>query len=446
MRRRIGRHACFVVALSLVASVQTLLAAPPDPEFMAAKQVFVKEMRKKQASARADAVTALAAVVLPDTADLLLKKGLTDDDATVQQAARDGLRQLADDSKVRQYLTDELKKSFKKQVPNDNTIELFRALIVTGDEGRQAEVMKNLDDYLSTAKGNLLVPISVIDDVAQQGDAEAFRLVKMLSKSKAFDSYFGYRRCVIQAMSQIREPDAIEFLIDLMPKTQGLLQHDIIQYLSRVTKQKFQDNDRNWNKWWKENQAAFEFPSREAMGRAEVTIDPQTPTYYGIPICAKRIVFVLDTSGSMRGAPIDAAKTALLKAVESLPEAVSFDIVMFDNQSTVWQPRLVPANREAKQMAYQVIIERGLKFGTASNDALNTAFALEPEAIYFLSDGEPTDAQPAQIVSSISRLNKTRRVSIHTIGVVTDRNGGGGLRLFMSPLALQNYGTFQLVE
>ena len=87
-----------------------------------------------------------------------------------------------------------------------------------------------------------------------------------------------------------------------------------------------------------------------------------------------------------------------------------------------------------------------MSLGTASNAALNAAFNLDPEVIYFLSDGEPTDGRPAQIVSSITTLNRTRRVSIHTIGVVTDRNGSFGLTQFMRPLAEQNYGTFQLVQ
>jgi hypothetical protein len=97
-------------------------------------------------------------------------------------------------------------------------------------------------------------------------------------------------------------------------------------------------------------------------------------------------------------------------------------------------------------MASQVVIERGLRGGTASHDALTTAFGLEPEAIYFLSDGEPTDGPPPQIVAEITRLNKTRRVSVHAIGVVTDRNGGIGLTMFMQPLANQNFGKFRLVE
>ena len=92
------------------------------------------------------------------------------------------------------------------------------------------------------------------------------------------------------------------------------------------------------------------------------------------------------------------------------------------------------------------MIERGLKLGTASSAALNAAFGMEPEAIYFVSDGEPTDGTPAQIVSAASQFNRTRRVSIHTVGVVTQRNGGIGLTMFMQPLSDQNYGKFQLIE
>ena len=149
---------------------------------------------------------------------------------------------------------------------------------------------------------------------------------------------------------------------------------------------------------------------------------------------------------SMRGQPIVLAKQALLKTIESLPESVKFDIVFFDGATATWQPRLVPASAEAKMEASQIIADRALKLGTVSNAALNVAFELDPEAIYFVSDGEPTDGQPAQIVNYVTQFNRTRRVSIHTVGVVTIRNGGAGLTSFMEPLADRNYGKFRLVE
>ena len=435
-----------VTGVMIFVAVSSAASAPPDAELLAAKQTFAKEMKKKSAGARVTAIEKLAELVRPETADLLIKRGISDDDRNVRVAAQKGLRQFVEDPTVGEYLFNELKKSFRKPPANDTVaIELLRALITVEDKSRQEDIVTMLDDFLGSPKAHPLIPMTVIDECAAEGDGPAFQSVSRLAKVKVFESHFGYRRCVVQAMSQIRDPEAIGFLIDLLPKTQGLIQHDVIQYLTRITSQKFGDNDRNWSNWWRESQKDFKFPPA-GTALTESSLDDQQPNYYGIPICAKRIVFVLDTSMSMRGQPIVVAKQALLKTIESLPEAVKFDIIFFDGATATWQPRLVPANTEAKMEASRIIADRGLKIGTVSSAALNAAFELEPEAIYFVSDGEPTDGQPAQIVNFVSQFNRTRRVSIHTIGVVTICNGGAGLTSFMQPLADQNYGKFRLVE
>jgi len=444
MRDRTWRCGIIVLISSVWCAMISVWAAPPDAEFLAARQSFLRDMKKKSPEVRAAAVKTFAEFIEPNTAELLLKHAFNDDDPSVKHAGQIALRQLAEATPVRQFLSDELKKGYRKPVITPGTIELFRALALTADEQTRADFLKNLDDFLSSPKGNALVPITVIDEMAKQGDTEAFRVVNLLSGSKAFE-IFGYRRAVVQAMTAIREPAAVQFLIDQLPQSKGLIQHDVVDYLTRLTKQKFKDNDRNWANWWKDNQATFQFPPAGAELPPAPPDDKQL-TYYGIPIGAKRVVFVLDTSGSMRGLPIDQAKQALLKAIEGLPEAVAFNIVTFDAQAVTWHPRLVPATVEAKQDAAQTIMQRSLRIGTASHAALEAAFRLEPEAIYFLSDGEPTDGPPQQIVSSVTQQNRTRRISIHTIGVVTDRNGGAGLTLFMRPLATQNFGTFQLVQ
>ena len=197
---------------------------------------------------------------------------------------------------------------------------------------------------------------------------------------------------------------------------------------------------------WKNNRESFKFPDPKEPLPPAGPLDNQQLLYYGIPICAKRVVFVLDTSLSMRGEPMETAKKALIETINKLPEVVQFDVLMFDRTVTTWQPQLVPAAATAKSDATRTVNARGMKVGTSSNAALNAAFGLEPEVIYFLSDGEPSDGAPSQIVAAITTLNHTRRISIHTIGVLTDRNGGAGLTLFMQPLAEQNYGSYQLVK
>ncbi|WP_010586838.1 VWA domain-containing protein [Schlesneria paludicola] len=442
---------CVVVA-SLLVNVSYVSAAPVDVEFTSAKQTFVKEMKKPAANTRAAAVATFAKIPRPGTAELLLKRGLFDSELKVRLATRAGLRQLADDATVSGYLINELKKSIKKSIANEMTLEMLRALVASDIPERQVELIKFIDEFLATPKGNLLVPITLIDEFADQSEddyteqreQDPARAVAILSRAKVFESHFGYRRTIVQAMSKIRKLEAVDFLIELLPKTEGLIQADIVSYLTAVTKQRLRADAAGWAEWWEKNRDTFEFPDGEIEPDDDDIASDQL-TYYRIPICAKRIVFVLDSSGSMHGTPILAAKQALINAIDALPEVVHFGVVMFDRQADAWQPRLVSATADAKKNAARAIVARPLAPLTASGAALSVAFKLEPEAIYFLSDGEPTDDQPGSIVNACSELNRVRRISIHTIGVTT-AGGHGGLSMFMKPLSSRNYGKFVLID
>jgi hypothetical protein len=79
---------------------------------------------------------------------------------------------------------------------------------------------------------------------------------------------------------------------------------------------------------------------------------------------------------------------------------------------------------------------------------LDAAMRLDPEAIYFLSDGKPNAgriAVPGEIVATISKTNRTRRISIYTIGIAPGQSEGP-LETFMKGLAEQNFGQYQRVE
>ena len=436
---RIHSILCISCALAMFASA----SAAEDPALVEARQKFLREMKSKFPEARVQAVASFGKVTSVEAIEVLLKRGLQETEPSVRKAVRQVLREKGSDPAIHKFLTAEFARNTKKPDREELLSGLLGGMFATEVPAEIDEAVKVLDEYLASPKGHLIVPMSLIDDLGMEGGKEAVRIIANLTKIKPFQNQFGYRRCVVQAMTRIQDPAAVGFLVEMLPGAYGLVQAEIIEHLTRVTKQKHKDNDREWTKWWTENKATFTFPERVA---AEEPVDPKQSTYYGIPICAKRIVFVLDTSGSMRGYPMEAAKMALLKTVESLPESVSFDMVLFDKTAAVWQPRLLPATLQAKQMAAQTVIARGMSMGTASHAALNAAFSLDPEVIYFLSDGEPTDGNPSQIIESMSERNRTRRISIHTIGVVTQKGGGAGLTFFMKPLAEHNYGSFRLVE
>jgi hypothetical protein len=85
---------------------------------------------------------------------------------------------------------------------------------------------------------------------------------------------------------------------------------------------------------------------------------------------------------------------------------------------------------------------------TAAYDALQAALCFDVEAIYFLTDGQPTVGRlvtPPAIVAAIGQQNRSRRVSMYAIGIAP---GGPGspLDAFLRTIAEQNFGSYRRVE
>jgi hypothetical protein len=102
-----------------------------------------------------------------------------------------------------------------------------------------------------------------------------------------------------------------------------------------------------------------------------------------------------------------------------------------------------------KRLAVNVVIEQPLNSRTASFDALEGAFALNPEVIFFLSDGAPIGGKidaPAEILSTIDGWNKVRRISIHSIGVGVRDPSAKVYADFLKGLAEQNWGVYKPVN
>lgn len=413
--------------------------------FASAKKAFQSGMRNKDPADRVAALRKLGEFSTTEAAGLVLKLGLTDPALEVRKAARDVLAGFHENADVGKLLLDQLNLATRKDGMSEMTYSVLWALGNYEFPDLNPKVAKYLDEYLGTPKGNLLILTTLIDDLGNQGDETSMRMVAMLSKARFFETNFGYRRCIVQAVTHIFRPEAVAFLINLLPRTKGLVQHDIVQHLTNLTKQKFRDDNQRWQTWWAANKTTFKFPAQGTL-LANEPIDDKQPTYYGIPICAKRVVFALDTSASMRGAPIEAAKRELINVVGQLPPEVYFSIVMFDGKVRVWQPTMVAATPDMKQQAISTVQSQEVRLGTASHAALQASFLLDPEVIYFLSDGAPTDGDPVDIVTDISARNRTRRISVHTIGINTETAGAADLGAFMEALANSDYGNYLAVK
>jgi hypothetical protein len=150
-----------------------------------------------------------------------------------------------------------------------------------------------------------------------------------------------------------------------------------------------------------------------------------------------RLVFVIDQSGSMEGARFQAACAALIQTLRALPPEVHFMIYFFDTRAEAMPKRgLVPASPENIDFAVKWVEAQRAGGGTDPSQALRWAFALRPDTIWLLSDGEFIDQ-----AFMLKELNPKRATRINTIAF-QDESGGEQLQR----IASENGGIYRFVK
>ena len=206
--------------------------------------------------------------------------------------------------------------------------------------------------------------------------------------------------------------------------------------------------------------------------------------YYGIETSSsKKIVYVIDISGSMEGkaetdlqgnvistagskvgnvlgnkvggkvgsliskqtnnqlTKLGKAKKELMPSIRGLSEDAYFTIVIFENKVKKWKNEMVQANSTNKNLAIAYLERLSSGGGTNISDALEESFDLQGvETLFLLSDGAPTAGKITNtdaIVTKTTEWNSDKKVTIHTIGLGEDCD-----KEFMKKLAAANNGQF----
>jgi hypothetical protein len=166
----------------------------------------------------------------------------------------------------------------------------------------------------------------------------------------------------------------------------------------------------------------------------------QARNFFGIPLGAEpcKVVFISDRSGSMTDS-IDLLKYALKRAIGQLTEADMFDVLFMSSGPPAEMPtrRLVNANERNKQLAFDFIDSIIPQGETDPVGSLKRAFALQPDAIFMLTDG----GFYREVVDLVNRLNVGKRVKVNTICLLY-KNGEPVLK----EIAEQNGGTCRFVS
>jgi Ca-activated chloride channel family protein len=142
----------------------------------------------------------------------------------------------------------------------------------------------------------------------------------------------------------------------------------------------------------------------------------------------KDVVFVLDTSGSMRGEKIEQARSAIDYCLEHINPGDRFNVITFGTDVRSFRDELVarsPANvAAAREFVENVVANGRTNIAGALEKALaGKAEAGRPRIMIFLTDGAPTAGElvPEKILEKVQKAN-SNGTKVFVMGVGHDVN------------------------
>jgi hypothetical protein len=293
------------------------------------------------------------------------------------------------------------------------------------------------------------------------------------------DPRWQVRASAIQGLSFFHDAKAVDALIERCKKEEGVLQRHFFTALARIVQEQVPGTVEAWVSWWASNREDT-IKKWEGLPKwqpvegdpPDIPVDTSlgSTSFYGIRTNSKHIIFVVDVSGSMgeQGGKneqglerIDVARNELKSAINSLSSAdedergeASFNIVIFSTDVEVYKPgKMVDATKKEKEKAMKWIDEKVVAtFQTNIFDAIDQAFNIisassdsknlkkGADTIFLMTDGAPNHGKFVDtdlILHEVKEMNRTRKITIHTIGV-----GDGHNVPFLQMLAAQNNGQY----
>ena len=151
-------------------------------------------------------------------------------------------------------------------------------------------------------------------------------------------------------------------------------------------------------------------------------------------VIPKDVVFVFDSSGSMRGKKIEQAKEALKFCVDSLNKEDRFELIRFSTEAEPIFGKMVSAGEKNRKKAVKFIDSVRPIGGTAIEEALVEAASIisekasdkRPTQVIFMTDGQPTIGAIKEDVILNSLRKKTEgsksKIRVFCLGIGTNVN------------------------
>ncbi len=163
-------------------------------------------------------------------------------------------------------------------------------------------------------------------------------------------------------------------------------------------------------------------------------------------VVPRQLIFVVDTSGSMWGFPLETAKKTILRALDNLRKDETFNLITFSGDTRILFPEPVPATPENVAKAKTVMAGAYGSGGTEMMKAIRTALGDDAGA------GKPMEADPVRVVcfmtdgyvgndaEIIAEVKKHSDARVFSFGIGTSVN-----RFLLSKMSEEGHGEVEYV-
>ena len=160
----------------------------------------------------------------------------------------------------------------------------------------------------------------------------------------------------------------------------------------------------------------------------------------------RQLIFVLDTSGSMWGFPLEMAKKTIQRALDNLRQDETFNLITFSGDTRILFPEPVPATPENVAEAKKVLAGAYGSGGTEMMKAIRTALGADAGA------DKPMEADPIRVVcfmtdgyvgndaDIIAEIKKHSDARVFSFGIGTAVN-----RFLLTKMAEEGHGDVEFV-
>ena len=163
--------------------------------------------------------------------------------------------------------------------------------------------------------------------------------------------------------------------------------------------------------------------------------------FFGTRGEGRSFIFIVDFSGSMEGERLKRARKELVRSIEELKPYQKFFVFLYNSETfplfeLTSQADLIAATPEKRKRAIRWVRDHYAGAGTQPQEAFRRALAMQPDVIFFLTDGEI----PEETRAIAQEQNKHKTV-VHTIGFQS-RDG----EEILEGIAHDNHGRYRFVE